>query len=506
MSFRDMLRQGRMERALWGDHTGEVDTAQAVRNARKYYGGRFDSAYAWATKQLLTGSKAHWWSRPTFAPTNAADLEAANAMALWRMLNDGRHVPLVGWRAPFTGPSRKLTNLLIGHTLNTLGHTTGRKSAPIDFMGSDGARQRKILERNASRLAGAPLAGANLDGGFFGKRRFHRRPNLTGADLTGASAQGTTFAGAILNSTIFTGADLEANASGTATNLERAHAKGANFDHATLTGANLKDLRGQNASFASAVMAGVDATGAILFGANFNTAPTPPGGTASTPTDLTGATFIKADLREAKMREVNAQGADFTEANLAKADLTDADLSAVTTKDPATGAVTIVARTNLTNADLRGACLDGVNLQGADISGARLSGTDLRGVTMTDIILDQNTRLSGARMTVEQVKQIRDSAGHGLGANVLADILRGVKIYEGTGSSYSAGPKSGRRIRATVDTKTTPSSTPRGPNVVELDLKEMGALTGLWTRMKARVYKGAPGGSCRVGETPEATL
>lgn len=141
--------------------------------------------------------------------------------------------------------------------------------------------------------------------------------NLTGADLTGANLAGTNFDGAqlngaILNKVIATNAKFpEARMIGTQLNgaqlgyadfyrtqlgtaiLTGADLTHTNFDHTVMNKTVLNRTTGSAENFSSAVMTGVDATGASLPGADFTNA-NMRGLDFGRNTDVTGAKFSGA--------------------------------------------------------------------------------------------------------------------------------------------------------------------------------------------------------------------
>ena len=120
-----------------------------------------------------------------------------------------------------------------------------------------------------------------------------------------------------------------------------------------------------------AQLAGVDLSGAVLWGFDFSAA------------DLANARMAGANLGWVSLEQANLSGAVLTNADLSfadlrTADLTDADLS---------GADLSLARligTRLVGADLSGATLSSADLTGADLTGATLHRATLIGVTFDD--------------------------------------------------------------------------------------------------------------------------
>ena len=101
--------------------------------------------------------------------------------------------------------------------------------------------------------------------------------------------------------------------------------------------------------------------------------------------NLVGANLWKADLSEADLRRACLSGANLREANLRRTNLMGANLCrADLTGANLSGAELIEA--NLWNADLTVADLTGANLWNADLSGANLCRADLSGADLTGAI------------------------------------------------------------------------------------------------------------------------
>src|SRR5271157_260107 len=153
------------------------------------------------------------------------------------------------------------------------------------------------------------------------------KPDLNGADLSGANLKEADLCGADLREADLCGVDLS-----------KADLSGARLNHANLSGANL--------------------SGANLRGAN-----------------LSGANLSAANLSGANLREVDLRGAHLNHADLSRANLREAKLSGA----------------NLSRANLREAHLNGADLREADFSRADLSGADLRDFSIENAIYTQDT-------------------------------------------------------------------------------------------------------------------
>ena len=184
---------------------------------------------------------------------------------------------------------------------------------------------------SGANLSGADLSGANLSGA-----------DLSGANLSGANLSGANLSGANLSGANLSGANLsEANLSGA--NLSGANLSGANLSGADLSGANLSGANLSGANLSGANLSGANLSGANLSGAN-----------------LSGANLSGANLSGANLSEANLSGANLSEANLSGANLSGANLEAATLVD-----------TDLTGADLTGCRIYGVSAWGLKLEGAK---------------------------------------------------------------------------------------------------------------------------------------
>jgi uncharacterized protein YjbI with pentapeptide repeats len=200
------------------------------------------------------------------------------------------------------------------------------------------------------------------------------RPNLSGADLSGAVLDGA--------------------------NLSWADLDRAKLRHTKLHGANLS----------KANLRGADLSGADLVEANLSTA------------DLWGADLSRANLSESNLSRADLRGANLSSAHLRRANLSGAKLAcspspdepsalphrARPTFDPndprrewrlsASENRKIRIYSQTLRVDLSGAVLEGANLWGADLSGADLSGANLSGANLQGATL-VHTDLTGADLT-----------------------------------------------------------------------------------------------------------
>ncbi|HVB26044.1 MAG TPA: pentapeptide repeat-containing protein [Ktedonobacteraceae bacterium] len=178
------------------------------------------------------------------------------------------------------------------------------------------------------------------------------RPDLSGANLLGASLSGANFLGADLSGTDLFRADLSG------TNLSGADLSGANLSNANLSGAklNLADLSTadlSNADLSGACLGDVDSFGYPLSTANLSKA------------KLIRAKLINAKLVGLIFSETQLMAADLSYADLSYADLRRADLS----------------NANLSNANLSNANLSRINCLSVNLSGANLSNANLTQAT-----------------------------------------------------------------------------------------------------------------------------
>jgi uncharacterized protein YjbI with pentapeptide repeats len=161
------------------------------------------------------------------------------------------------------------------------------------------------------------------------------RPDLSGADLSGANLSRADLSGANLS-----GADLSG------ANLSRADLSGANLMKANLSGANLVEADLMDADLSWARLRGADLRKVVSI----------------------AATLMKADLREANLSGANLSGANLMKANLSGANLVEADLM---------------------EANLRGANLDRSTLVETDLTDADLTGCRIYGISAWNLKLER---------------------------------------------------------------------------------------------------------------------
>ena len=164
--------------------------------------------------------------------------------------------------------------------------------------------------------------------------------NLTGANLGGANLNGADLSGADLGIANLTGADLSL------ANLSGANLRMANLSGAILSGANLS-----RSNLLAANLGGASLTGADLLEANLNRA------------DLRLANFSGANLTGA-----NLGGANFSSATLSRANLSRANLN-----------VALLVKTNLVDATLTDCSIHGISAWGVELS----EGTKQQGLIIT---------------------------------------------------------------------------------------------------------------------------
>ncbi len=151
-------------------------------------------------------------------------------------------------------------------------------------------------------------------------------------------------------------------------NLEGASLEGSNFIKADLRDVNLTASQLTESSFIQADLRGGDFTNACLDRVDMRGA------------DLRGATLEGANIREAdfsgaNLRIANLRGADFSLSDMRECNFFRANLEQAYFRE----------------ADLRGAIFKGANLRGADLRGARLSGADFRQADLRDCQIDEES-------------------------------------------------------------------------------------------------------------------
>ena len=203
------------------------------------------------------------------------------------------------------------------------------------------------------------------------------RPDLSGANLSGANLSGVNLSGADLSGVNFSSADIR-GANLSQANLSQANLNKAGLSKATLMSADLSKANLTRADLSSADIRGVTLRGATLL-----------------KTDLSGATLLKTDLSGAKLWKANLSGAGLRGVTLSGANLSGADLRGVDLS-PANLSPANLSQATLMSADLSKANLSQANLAQATLSQATLMSADLNdanvsGVKYLDRKHDQNT-------------------------------------------------------------------------------------------------------------------
>jgi uncharacterized protein YjbI with pentapeptide repeats len=187
------------------------------------------------------------------------------------------------------------------------------------------------------------------------KKKGFKRPDLSGADLSGQNLSDINLRGAILTRINLSGAKLS-NADLSGSNLAQ-----ANLSDTDLTETVLSDCFLRGANLSNANLCGSDLGGEFLHDAN-----------------LSGANLAKANLTN-----IALAGASLDRANLEEADLTQAICNGSSfIKASMGGAVlrnAILSNAILWEADLRGARIEGIRLDGADLTDAKLDMLDFSG-------------------------------------------------------------------------------------------------------------------------------
>lgn len=223
----------------------------------------------------------------------------------------------------------------------------------------------RVVDLSEVNCAGLDLSGVNFAAANLARSSFHKAilaeaslsgADLSKADLSEANLGGADLSGANLNEAKVSNADLDyADLRGA--ELQKANLYGTHGLYADIWGGNFREAQlvhadfsyvnsrepGQSSSYLQIInsRAGIDFSGANLYGAIFNEA------------DLHGASFLSANLTGAHLSSTNLSGAILRGTVLHRATLLRADM---------------------TNSDLRGAILVEVDLRGATLTGSRVFG------------------------------------------------------------------------------------------------------------------------------------
>lgn len=245
------------------------------------------------------------------------------------------------------------------------------------------------------------------------------RPDLSGANLSGAALSGVnlskaTLIGATLSETDLRRANLRA-ADLSGVDLFKADLFGADLGRADLRGAdliraNLIEVNLGGANLSEADLSWADLIRVDLSQANLSRA-------ALIRTNLVEADLSQSNLFRVTLRAASLSRADLSETNLSEADLSGANLS----------------RANLFGADLDRANLNGANLGAANLSGANLSGANLGRAELIGTDLSR-ANLSRANLDRADLSEAR------LGLTIFGDVdlreVRGLETIKHFSRSY----------------------------------------------------------------------
>ncbi|MEB3294411.1 MAG: pentapeptide repeat-containing protein [Synechococcales bacterium] len=274
-----------------------------------------------------------------------------------------------------------------------------------------------------ANLVGANLQGANLNGVNLGSA------NLTDANLQGAKLNQSYLHQAVLENAIFTNADLTAaylrdallmgatfqgaNLEGinlSRTNLAGLNFQGANLNRANLSSANLIRIRFPGGSPRSEMLTEVF----YGFAATSFMGNSCEGLESSFPKN-SGIRLLKTDLSQAQLKGANLQGTILAFANFSRADLTDANLTEAS-----------LNCANLTNAILDGADLNNTQTQGTIAQGVSMKGTKNNQDFMTQMQPSNAPASRDARYTVGTMNRAQQA--HYLEFNRFGAKLKDLQI------------------------------------------------------------------------------
>lgn len=204
--------------------------------------------------------------------------------------------------------------------------------------------------------------------------------NFNGANLTGASLQGSQFWSAGKDGLWQTFDDAIADLSNA--ELKQVNLTGANLSHVSLENSNLSHTILNQANLFQAYLTGANLSSTKLIGANLQQSVLKAATLAGA--DLTEANLSRTNLQAASLSRVNAVGTQLTLANLTSTDWRKADLSMANLHEAklqnANLSSTKLVGTNLRNAQLKNANLQNADLKMADLRGSNLDGADFQGV------------------------------------------------------------------------------------------------------------------------------
>lgn len=165
--------------------------------------------------------------------------------------------------------------------------------------------------------------------------------------------------------------------------------------HIGTHGLKLRDRKLRFANFKDAVLVGADLINANLRGANFEEAYLVQAWMESA--DLSGAMLDDAFLEGVSLEKAILKGASLREAHLQRINLVSADLTCARPDSDDDPGCTVLSRSDMTGADLRGADLTGAKLKQVTLIDANLWGTTLADADLYCSYL-RNVDLTGASL------------------------------------------------------------------------------------------------------------
>ena len=261
------------------------------------------------------------------------------------------------------------------------------------------------------------------------------------SDLSGSTAQGTTFVNTNLSTTNLTGANLSG------AKVVTSNMKGSDFTNAHLSGTEFVKSDLSNAKFSNADLVSVVIKGGSLSGADFSA------GTGSNPANLGDATIVNTDISGANFTGLYLDGARFTHntafngpAIFVSTSLQGVDLSfsIVQGADFSNANLTDAA---ISNTDFSSTTLDGANFQHVRGNGPRFDGATCNGCIFknadmpgANFGIDNNSTaasLSNADMRFAKLQEARFDGASLTNVNLVGADLRGATFNNVTWSNVN---------------------------------------------------------------------
>lgn len=322
----------------------------------------------------------------------------------------------------------------LGELGNTYRANAHHLTDPAKLPAEDSARIRMGVQAAIQKRES--LAGRNLSGADLSKLDL-KGANLLGTYLEACDLSGTNLADANLSGTVLARANLKGavlkGANLSQSNLGKADLRKADLSDTNLTEGILFEADLSEANLTGAKLDKANVMRATLRGTNFSEVSFP--NALFLEIDLDGAKFASANLEKAMFLTCSMNKIDFSQACLKAALFLTCRADSSVFKSANLENLRMVQGCSFPGADLGGSNLAEATLRGTDLKGANLSGSNL---TAADISEANLSRANLSRVVAKQVRMIRtDLTGANLSASNFMDAVAQKALLPGADFSDS---------------------------------------------------------------------